>query len=399
MTELIEALECVDATLKQYEPTADQQLPATEVVAASLPVILAVSGQQPDGVQLLWSRTPVIMLCCHVSMSSALDISDELRGAALDALCNLSAESEQDAAKLLELCAAERFCGQWLGRALEHGNASADRALDLLCNLSREHPLLVWQQLLDHDNAGAGALLLERLVSGIVLGAQYRHTCCSLDGAAALLQNLSQLATVRKSLAIASTPTGTALLHRLCAALSEQQLAERRRHALQGMLRNLCFDDALHGVLLQESSGLLPALLLPLCGPDDVIDDEDMAGLPMAVRYVPGDPDTCREPDLAARMALCESLMQLCSTPIGRTTLHDNNVYMVLRELHKSETTAYGKLAAERVVDILLNDALMADDRQVLRQMEVPPEMSKRIEDIDKDYLEEPSDSNMVVPV
>ena len=216
------------------------------------------------------------------------------------------------AEKLLNL--ADTFtdclCVKLLRIALDRSDLCADRALDLLCNLSREHASRVWNQL--HQDPTTTESPVFSLVSVLALGGGYSSVGCTMDGVASLLQNLSQMAAVRKSLAVASTRGGTPLLCRVCTLLTEEPLTERRRYALQGMLRNLCFDDMLHEALLDESIGLLPALILPLCGPEDEIDEEDMAKLPVAVQFVPGDPETCREPDISARVVLCESLLQVC---------------------------------------------------------------------------------------
>ena len=124
----------------------------------------------------------------------------------------------------------------------------------------------------------------------------------------------------------------------------------------------------------QSKVGLLPALLLPLAGPED-LDDEENEALPTDLQYIsrPGNhfkalnescrylpPDKTRESDPDIRKMLLEAMLQvegnrmmflfsfilminsnnksycqqpyqLCATRFGRETLRNRKIYPILR--------------------------------------------------------------------
>ena len=124
---------------------------------------------------------------------------------------------------------------------------------------------------------------------------------------------------------------------------------------------------------------LLPALLLPLAGPEQ-FDEDEAEQLPLDLQYLPE--DKTREPDPDIRTMLLEALLkvlnscstgshfvfyllclsvypsyvQLCCTKFGREYLREKKVYLVLRELHKWEQDGGTKEACEKVVQVLIGD-------------------------------------------
>ena len=64
-----------------------------------------------------------------------------------------------------------------------------------------------------------------------------------------------------------------------------------------------------HSWLLSDEVDLLPTLLLPLAGPEEVGDDEVMEKLPEDLQYLPEDKQREAEPDI--RKMLLETLMQV----------------------------------------------------------------------------------------
>ncbi len=61
---------------------------------------------------------------------------------------------------------------------------------------------------------------------------------------------------------------------------------------------------------MSEEVDILPALLLPLAGPEQ-FDEEDMDQLPMDLQYLPE--DKTREPDPDIRTMLLEALLKVVS--------------------------------------------------------------------------------------
>ena len=122
---------------------------------------------------------------------------------------------------------------------------------------------------------------------------------------------------------------------------------------------------------------LLPALLLPLAGPED-LDDEETEALPIDLQYLP--PEKTREPDADIRNMLLEAMLQLCATRISRETLRKKKIYPILRELHKWETEDDVKSTCQRLVEIIIRDEDMRFDN--FKEIEIPESALKTIADV-----------------
>lgn len=129
--------------------------------------------------------------------------------------------------------------------------------------------------------------------------------------------------------------------------------SEIRRGGVIGLLRNLCFEVGSHQWLLSEEVELLPSLLLPLAGPEQ-LGDEEMERLPEDLQFLPD--DKAREVDPDIRRMLIEALMKLCATKFGREYLRHKGSYYILRELHKWESDSAARTACENLVHILISD-------------------------------------------
>ena len=71
MSQFTEALEYVDATLDQATDSFTVPL-----LTACVPVIFSVSSHEPDGAQLVWSRTRAVSVCCQAITKATL--TDEI---------------------------------------------------------------------------------------------------------------------------------------------------------------------------------------------------------------------------------------------------------------------------------------------------------------------------------
>ncbi|KAG8954878.1 hypothetical protein FRC04_010361 [Tulasnella sp. 424] len=98
---------------------------------------------------------------------------------------------------------------------------------------------------------------------------------------------------------------------------------------------------------------ILPAVLLPLAGPEE-LDPDDMDKLPPSLQLLP---DTKkREADPVLRHILLEALVLLCTTRWGRQQLRDNGVYQLVREAHKVDKDEKVLEIIERLVNLLKRD-------------------------------------------
>uniref|UniRef100_A0A0X3P9I2 Protein HGH1 homolog n=2 Tax=Schistocephalus solidus TaxID=70667 RepID=A0A0X3P9I2_SCHSO len=120
-----------------------------------------------------------------------------------------------------------------------------------------------------------------------------------------------------------------------------------KRTSVIGVIKNCCFEDEFHADLCCNADSLFSKVLLRLCGPEDKLSFEDIQSLCPALRSVYGTEKAFREPDSIIKKTICEALLQLCSTPIGRSHLRSLGAYFVLRELHTFECMREKRLLSE----------------------------------------------------
>ncbi|KIY45002.1 DUF383-domain-containing protein [Fistulina hepatica ATCC 64428] len=149
-----------------------------------------------------------------------------------------------------------------------------------------------------------------------------------------------------------------------------------RRSGVAATFKNCAFHAPYHRAFLSPESELvsaipsgpkapgvdvLPALLLPLAGPEE-FDLEDQEKLPEPLQFMPSDKK--REPEGAIRLNIVETLLLLCHTRWGRDYLRGHGTYEILRAAHEHETVDRISDAIEGVVNMIQRkeDASMEDE-------------------------------------
>lgn len=146
-------------------------------------------------------------------------------------------------------------------------------------------------------------------------------------------------------------------LYPLCVEVLNDPSIIRRGGALTA-LYNCLHDCGQHARLLlheQQHDGRLTALLVGrLAGPESSFDADDLDRMPLEIslefRHQPV------EVDLLLRLRVCECLLLLCSTWMGREHLRTQHIYPILREWHRLESDEEVKMAAEKVVEMIIRD-------------------------------------------
>ncbi|BHF71074.1 Protein hgh1 [Sparganum proliferum] len=138
-----------------------------------------------------------------------------------------------------------------------------------------------------------------------------------------------------------------------------------KRTSVVGIIKNCCFEDKFHPDLCSAADNLFSKLLLRLCGPEDKLSLEDIQSLSPVLRPVYGTEKAFREPDSIIKKTVCEALLQLCSTPVGRSHLRSLGAYFVLRELHNFECMREKRLLSE-VEDGFGNSRTLQSQRNLI---------------------------------
>ncbi|XP_051932531.1 protein HGH1 homolog [Hippocampus zosterae] len=191
---------------------------------------------------------------------------------------------------------------------------------------------------------------------------------------APLLSNLTQLPEARRFL----MDKDRCVVQRLL-PFTQFQASAVRRGGVIGVLRNCCFDYANHEWLLSDQVDILPFLLLPLAGPEE-LSEEDNEGLPVDLQYLPEDKKREEDPDI--RKMLLETLMLLTATKDGRRTMKDKNVYVIMREFHRWEKDPRVTTACEKLVEVLIGDE-PEQGMENLLEVNIPEDVQEKLKEAD----------------
>ncbi|KAM9573706.1 LOW QUALITY PROTEIN: protein HGH1 homolog [Guaruba guarouba] len=194
-----------------------------------------------------------------------------------------------------------------------------------------------------------------------------------------LLCNLSQVPEGRRRLLDRSR----CAVQRLLPFTQYRDSTEHRR-GIVGALRNCCFEHEHHEWLLSEAVDILPFLLLPLAGPED-LPEEDMERLPPDLQYLPQDKQREEEPDI--RRMLLEAIMLLTATGPGRRRVRAMGTYVVLRELHGWEQHPGVRAACERLLQVLIGDE--PPGMENLLEVNIPEEVEQQLQRLDQEEEEQ----------
>lgn len=127
-----------------------------------------------------------------------------------------------------------------------------------------------------------------------------------------------------------------------------------RRKGVASTIKNVAFDVPYHPTLFSESDvNILPYLLLPLAGPEELPLEETADMLP-DLQLLP--PDKERDSDNDVLTTHLETLLLLTSTREGRVKMREVNVYPIIRECHMHVGDEGVRESCDRLVQVLMRD-------------------------------------------
>lgn len=127
-----------------------------------------------------------------------------------------------------------------------------------------------------------------------------------------------------------------------------------RRQGVASTIKNALFDTNRHWHLVADPRiNLLPYILLPLAGPEE-LDDDDMFSLPEELQLL--GPDKRREPQPDIICTHLESLLLLCTTRRLRDELRAKAVYPLIKILHTAVELEEVADLCDRLVQMLMRD-------------------------------------------
>ncbi|KAI5607025.1 protein HGH1-like [Silurus asotus] len=196
----------------------------------------------------------------------------------------------------------------------------------------------------------------------------------SLHYLGTLLSNLTQLPEARHFI----LDKERCVIQRLL-PYTQYEASVTRRGGVVGILRNCCFDYTHHEWLLNDEVDILPFLLLPLAGPEELSEEEN-EGLPVDLQYLPEDKKREEDPDI--RKMLIETLLLLTATKVGRQIMKKKNVYPIMREFHTWEKEPHVISACEKLVQVLIGDE-PEEGIENLMEVDIPEDVEQKLKDLD----------------
>lgn len=134
---------------------------------------------------------------------------------------------------------------------------------------------------------------------------------------------------------------------------TEKYDSKIRREGVASTIKNSLFDVDSHAKLVDDQINLLPYVLLPIAGPEEM-DEDDMFNLPEELQLLPA--DKRRDPEDSIICTHLESLLLLSTTKEMREHLREKAVYALVKELHKALDVEDVADLCERLVQMLARD-------------------------------------------
>ncbi|XP_077996162.1 protein HGH1 homolog [Glandiceps talaboti] len=198
------------------------------------------------------------------------------------------------------------------------------------------------------------------------------------------LSNLTQLPEARKFI----LDKDRCVIQRLL-PYTQYEASATRKGGIVATLRNCCFETEYHTWLLSDQVDILPRLLLPLAGPEELT-EEEMEGMPEDLQYL--EEEKKRETDPDIRQMLLEAVFQLCSTKEGRKTVKDKQTYIIIRELHRSEKEPAVEEMCFKLINLLISDE-PEPGMEELHLVDIPENVEKKLKETEEKMKEAESNT------
>ncbi|XP_033627577.1 protein HGH1 homolog [Asterias rubens] len=334
-----------------------------DLKASALQYVVGLTSSA-DGIQLLQS---------HAKLPEALvaltqDTDDKTSSDAFKCVVNLTAHIVDGGESTNTFASDKKLLSILLKTVVDKSNFNSDNACKVLTNITRvpagcRHVMEVLQE---QDFPVKLVTLVETFGTK-----DYNSKNSNLDYLGTVLSNLTQLPEGREFV----LDKDRCVIQRLLPYIHYQGSGVRRR-GIVAALRNCCFETDYHDWLLSEAVDILPHLLLPLAGPEELT-EEEMEGMPEDLQYL--DEDKKRETNKDIKKMLIEAVMKLCATKSGRKVVQDKRTYIIMREYHQWEKEPSLMQPCEDLIQILIGDE-PEPGMENLQEVTIPDKIAKSLE-------------------
>ncbi|KAK5933481.1 hypothetical protein CgunFtcFv8_013959 [Champsocephalus gunnari] len=326
--------------------------------------ILGLSGNR-DGCRFLRTKPDIITALFALTSDPSIAIAKDC----YFTLINLSADETLHQVLLTDI----KVLQVMMKKVLDPEFVFSDQICSILSNLTRHLKTCKIMFKVLQEDVGVAKLVEIFCAESFNKKAKFHHL-------GPLLSNLTQLPEARSFM----MDKDRCVIQRLF-SYTQYQASVVRRGGVVGTLRNCCFDHAHHEWLLSDDVDILPFLMLPLAGPEELTEKEN-EGLPVDLQYLPEDKKREEDPDI--RKMLLETLLLLTATKAGREILEKKSVYPIMREFHKWETDVHVTAACEKLVEVLIGDEPEPGMENLL-EVDIPEEVEEKLTKADAREQEE----------
>ncbi|KAJ5961100.1 uncharacterized protein N7479_008250 [Penicillium vulpinum] len=269
---------------------------------------------------------------------------------ALTILINLSSDEE-----ILKLLAEDEFIEDLLAKLTNVKEPNADEVAMLLANLVKSENLkkLLSLKRKAPESVSTSGNAIDQLMDCFVKGAEgslNKHA--NYDYLSYVFADLSQTEEGRAYFIKRQEYDGVVPITKL--TVFTEHKSDIRRKGIASTIKNVAFEVDSHPMLFAEDEvNLLPYLLLPLAGPEE-LSEEDTADMLPDLQLLP--PDKQRDSDTTIITTHLETLLLLTTTRDGREKMRAVGVYPLIRETHMHVEDENVTEACDRLVQVLMRD-------------------------------------------
>ncbi|KAJ5409695.1 Oligopeptide transporter OPT superfamily [Penicillium crustosum] len=309
---------------------------------------------------------------------------------ALTILVNLSADEE-----VLKLLAEdEKFVETLLAKLTNPKEPNADEVAMLLANLvkSDKLPDLFSLKRKVPESVSTSGNAIDQVMDCFVKGAEgglNKHA--NYDYLSYVFADLSQTEKGRAYFTQRQEYDGVVPITKL--TVFTEHKSDIRRKGVASTIKNVAFEVESHPMLFDEDgANLLPYLLLPLAGPEE-LSDEDTADMLPDLQLLP--PDKQRDSDTTIITTHLETLLLLTTTREGRDKMRAVKVYPLIRETHMHVEDENVTEACDRLVQVLMRD----EEGEGEEEPEQPQIEAPRNEDEEVYFIIPPTITSSNIPL
>ncbi|KAK2760413.1 hypothetical protein FQN54_002483 [Arachnomyces sp. PD_36] len=270
---------------------------------------------------------------------------------AMTILVNLSADEEV----LKILAEDEAFLETLLAKVTNAKDSSANEVAMLLANLAKSDNIKRIISLSRNvpKSVSESPKAMDQLMDCFVKGAEGTlNKNADFDYLAYFFADVSKFDEGRAYFTTKQDYDGVVPITKLT-VFTEHKSAIRRK-GVASTIKNVAFDVPYHPTLFSESDvNILPYLLLPLAGPEELA-DEDTADMLPDLQLLP--PDKERDSDNDVLTTHLETLLLLTTTREGRDRMREVKVYPIVRECHAHVEDEGVREGCDRLVQVIMRD-------------------------------------------